>query len=117
MFESFKNEPKPKIPEKTVKIEPRVPVSAPKMVFNEAVNEFGPVQNKFIMEALKTHNDCRARHGVAPLKHNREISKIAQAYALKLARLKALKHSPKESRIFNAESLGKTLDKMLFSNN
>ena len=72
-------------------------------------NEFSPMQNKFINEALKTHNECRGRHNCPPLDHNKEISKIAQAYANKLAKLKNLQHSTKDARAYNNQTLGENL--------
>ena len=51
------------------------------------------MQSKFIDEALRKHNELRARHGVPDLVHNSELSKIALDYAKKLAKLKTLVHS------------------------
>lgn len=42
-------------------------------------------KNGFALDALQAHNDLRTTYGVPPLKLNSDISKIAQAYAEKLA--------------------------------
>ena len=100
----------------------KVPVSLPlkvqenipnfptvKMAFNQTSSEFDPVQTRFINEALDAHNRCRHKHGVPPLQHNKEISVIAQNYAQNLAKLKALKHSSKDSRVYRNEQMGENL--------
>lgn len=45
----------------------------------------GSAQDKFIQEALSSHNTYRKKHGVDPLIHNPELSKIAQNYAEQIA--------------------------------
>lgn len=54
---------------------------------------FDDVQIRFINEALAAHNDCREVHGVDSLLHNPDLSKIAQAYANKLAGMNRMVHS------------------------
>ena len=70
---------------------------------------FGPVQSRFINEALNAHNECRAKHGVPPLQHCNDLSVIAQNYAQKLAQWRQLKHSPNDSRVYNNQKLGENL--------
>jgi len=49
--------------------------------------------DKFINEALKAHNDYRAKHGSPPLKLNKEMCKVAQAWANHQAKQQAMAHS------------------------
>ena len=42
---------------------------------------------------LKQHNYLRSLHGVPPLKLNQELNEIAQKYAEKLAKQRALNYS------------------------
>ena len=42
-------------------------------------------QERLIAEALHAHNRCRLKHGVEPLVHNPDLSKIAQSFADSLA--------------------------------
>lgn len=113
LINAFKKSQNPKSPEAPVKQSAvkREILAPPKEAssIQLANSEFSPMQAKFIQEALKAHNDCRGRHGCPPLVHNKEISKIAQAYAERLAKLKTLKHSNKESRVYRNETLGENL--------
>lgn len=47
----------------------------------------------FIESALKAHNDYRKKHSAPPLKHNKEISAIAQKWADELAAKDGFQHS------------------------
>jgi len=49
--------------------------------------------DKFIEQALKAHNEYRAKHGVSPLKLNKEMCKVAQAWANHQAKQQAMSHS------------------------
>ena len=42
-------------------------------------------QRQFINEALSAHNELRLKHGVPSLKHNQELSDIAQNWANNIA--------------------------------
>ena len=48
---------------------------------------------RFMQEALDSHNKYRALHNARPLVLNNEISKIAQGVADNLAKIKKLEHS------------------------
>jgi glioma pathogenesis-related protein 2 len=61
---------------------------------------------KFIAEALKAHNECRARHGVNPLKHNSSLSQIAQSWANQIGSTLSFKHS---SNTYQNKPLGENL--------
>ncbi|KAK3728247.1 hypothetical protein QZH41_019614 [Actinostola sp. cb2023] len=47
-----------------------------------------------IDECLQAHNSKRALHGAAPLTWDSRLAQQAQAYALKLANIKQMKHDP-----------------------
>ena len=47
----------------------------------------------FIREVQNAHNEKRQNHGTAPLKHNPELSELAQKWADHLADIKTLQHS------------------------
>ena len=47
----------------------------------------------YCVTALKAHNDYRLRHGAQPLALDSELTRVAQAYADKLAAENAFKHS------------------------
>ena len=47
-----------------------------------------------IDECLQAHNSERALHGAAPLTWDSKLAQQAQAYALKLANIKQMKHDP-----------------------
>lgn len=61
---------------------------------------------RFIAEALKAHNECRALHGVAPLSHNPSLSQIAQSWANTIGSTLAFRHS---SNTFQNKPLGENL--------
>jgi uncharacterized protein YkwD len=84
----------------SAKEEPRKNTVVPKY------NQFSDAQQRFINEALDTHNKCRRRHCVEPLVHNPELSKIAQQYANQLAKSKALIHSKNK---YQDKNLGENL--------
>jgi len=69
-------------------------------------SQFSDAQQRFISEALATHNSCRQRHCVEPLVHNPELSKIAQQYANQLAKSKSLIHSQNR---YQDKNLGENL--------
>ena len=50
-------------------------------------------QTRFINEALAAHNEYRKLHGVSPLLHNAELSKMAQDWATSIASRNKLQHS------------------------
>lgn len=60
-------------------------------------------QQRFIKEALDAHNDCRSRHGVAPLEHNPELTRIALEWAKHIASRNSLSHSKND---YNGQPLG-----------
>ena len=63
--------------------------------------------NDFYLEALDAHNTYRKKHHVGPLKLNKEICKIAEDYAKKLAyEIGYLKHS---ENCYNDDILGENL--------
>lgn len=63
-------------------------------------------QKRFINEALAAHNEYRQIHGVAPLIHNPEISRIALDWAIKIANKNNLEHSKNK---YGEKSLGENL--------
>ena len=65
------------------------------------------VDKKFIEQALKAHNEYRARHKVAALKHNKDISIIAQRWADHLASTGSFQHS--SDRKFKGDSMGENI--------
>jgi len=48
---------------------------------------------KFLQDALKAHNEYRAKHNTPPLTLNRELCKVAQAWANHQAKQQAMAHS------------------------
>ncbi|OWF46342.1 uncharacterized protein LOC110455840 isoform X2 [Mizuhopecten yessoensis] len=48
---------------------------------------------EFIDDAVKTHNELRKKHGVAPLKHSKDLSEFAQKWAEHLAASNGFQHS------------------------
>ena len=64
------------------------------------------IQNLFINEALTAHNDYRLLHGVPPLIHNPELSKIAYKWAMNIAIKNEMQHS---SNKYQNENLGECL--------
>ncbi|KAK2168046.1 hypothetical protein LSH36_21g09038 [Paralvinella palmiformis] len=62
---------------------------------------------KFIDEALKAHNVYRSRHQVSALKHDKEISSIAQRWADHLASTGTFQHS--DNRKYKGENLGENI--------
>jgi uncharacterized protein YkwD len=50
-------------------------------------------QIQFINEALAAHNELRLKHGVPMLKHNQELSDLAQTWANSIASRDKLEHS------------------------
>ncbi len=112
LFEYFRllgKFPSSSIPENKVAAKVPVKVSDNVSPVKNSLSGFDPVQAKFITEALDAHNKCRSKHGVPPLQHNNDLSVIAQNYAQKLAKLKTLKHSSKDSRMYKNEQLGENL--------
>ena len=55
-------------------------------------------QQKFVDEALKTHNAHRARHSAPPLKLSLVLCKSAQEWAEKLLTMDVLPNSPLASK-------------------
>lgn len=86
--------------------EPGPGIAAARGFEDSSSSRFDARQNKFIEEAMATHNSCRARHGVPKLVHNPELSKIAQEYAEHLAKRRTLTHSTNK---YNGERLGENL--------
>lgn len=80
---------------------------------NKLNTSFDEMQNRFIYEALESHNSCRKKHGSPPLIHNPELSKIAQDYATYLVKIKSLKHS---GSVYKNEKLGENLSYSYDSN-
>ena len=64
------------------------------------------VNDKFAKDALEAHNNYRYLHNASKLKLNKDISKIAQKIANKLAQNEELKHSKSE---YNGKRLGENL--------
>ena len=58
----------------------------------------------FIDECIRSMNDYRRIHQVAPLKHNSAVSAIAQRWADHIARTGCLSHNPNAN--YNGQSLG-----------
>ena len=67
-----------------------------------------PMSNdKFIASCLSAHNNHRTRHGVAPLKHTKAISALAQKWAEHLAKSDKFEHS--NNRKYKGGSLGENI--------
>lgn len=62
--------------------------------------------NKFIQEALQTHNQLRSKHRSPALRVNQELNKIAQKYAEKIAKSNSFEHS---DNTFKGDNLGENL--------
>lgn len=89
------------------------------IIKNQGVKEKGEEETKaepksektninlpFITEALARHNFLRQKHGVPELKHNEELSKIAQAWAESMLEKGDLNHS---ENTFNGKPLGENI--------
>ena len=63
---------------------------------------------------LKQHNYLRSLHGVPPLKLNEELNQIAQKYAEKLAKQRALNHSKDSDRYLKGKK-GEWVGENLFA--
>lgn len=66
------------------------------------------MKRRFLQEALKAHNKCRAKHGVDDLKLNPELNEIAQRYADHLAETKkelSLSYNKYQDKVLG-ESMG-----------
>lgn len=48
---------------------------------------------EFTEDCVKAHNKKRAKHGAGPLKHNKELSALAQKWADHLAKTNTFQHS------------------------
>ena len=66
-------------------------------------------EKRFIEDALKSHNDYRKRHGVPPLKHNEDISKIAQSWANHIAKNNSFQHSRPDQRMYKSDQMGENI--------
>ena len=64
------------------------------------------LNEEFSNDALEAHNNYRYLHNASKLKLNKEISKIAQKLADKLAQNEELKHSKSE---YDGKRLGENL--------
>lgn len=83
-----------------------LPAAARAKVFPEMLNARGAVDPGIIAgEVLARHNDARRRAGVAPLAWDPALAAGARAYAADLARLNAMRHSPKALRPGQGENL------------
>ena len=67
----------------------------------------------FIDECLRSINDYRRTHQVAPLTHNSTVSTIAQRWADQMARTGSLAHNPSAS--YNGQQLGENCAYKWFS--
>lgn len=56
-------------------------------------------------EALEEHNKFRRSHSAPPMKLNKQMSQMAQAYAQKIASMGVLKHSLPNERKGQGENL------------
>ncbi len=65
------------------------------------------VDMKFAEDALKAHNEYRSRHQAPPLKHNKDISIIAQRWADNMARTGTFQHS--NDRNYRGDKLGENI--------
>ena len=70
---------------------------------------------KFIDSMLKAHNDYRRAHGVPAMKINKDLNKMAQAWAEQLARRDAFEHS--KNRTYQSAPVGENLAMKWTSNN
>ena len=87
-------------------IEKLIKESADDLRYGISLNNKEKQHNRFIEEALKAHNKYRQKHGVEPLIHNPDITRIAQEYADILASKKSLSYSRNK---FNDKLLGEAL--------
>jgi len=60
----------------------------------------------FVADAVKQHNHYRALHGAPKIKHNKELSKIAQAWADNLAKTNTFQHSTNK---YKGDNLGENI--------
>ena len=95
---------------KLVELSPKVTVPTrqvvPSIKTKPVEVEIDKTQELFINEALKAHNEFRKKHFVAPLKHNRELSRIAQNWAEKVAAKNKLLAS---GNTYNSQHLGENI--------
>ena len=61
---------------------------------------------EFINQALAKHNEYRLKHGAPKLKHNPELSLVAQNWASHLASRNTMKHSNCD---FNGKRMGENI--------
>jgi len=64
-------------------------LSGPRLSFETPADGFSTIQQ----ECLDSHNKCRAKHGVKPLRLNQKICEYSQKWAEKLASSELLEHS------------------------
>lgn len=64
-------------------------LSGPRLSLETPADSFSTIQQ----ECLDSHNKCRAKHGVKPLRLNQEICEYSQKWAEKLASSELLEHS------------------------
>jgi len=64
-------------------------LSGPRLSFETPADGFSTIQR----ECLDSHNKCRAKHGVKPLRLNQKICEYSQKWAEKLASSELLEHS------------------------
>jgi len=62
------------------------------------------MSSSFISDCVKAMNVYRELHQVASLKHNKDLSSVAQSWADHLAKTGALSHNPKAS--YRGDNLG-----------
>ncbi len=64
---------------------------------------------KFIDDALASHNRKRANHGAPPLRHNKLITAIAQRWADNIASRNTMQHSQHKDRAFQGGHMGENI--------
>lgn len=62
---------------------------------------------EFVSEVVEASNKYRARHHARPLKLNHHITKISQAWADHLAKVKVMSHNP--NPIYKRENMGENI--------
>lgn len=70
-----------------------------------------PVLEGFRTEALRAHNEYRAKHGIGELQISNDLNQYAQMWAQRMAEMDRLVHSPMEWRLEQneGESLGENV--------
>ena len=101
------NKPSPE-PKKTAQIIEKKPVNKTNATANIVPNDKANVvlNQEIINSAIDAHNNLRKLHNAPPLKHNAELSKIAQVYADHLAKTDTFEHS---KNTYNGKWMGENL--------